>query len=120
MTPCRLIDTRFGNGGILQPGTPRSFPITQCEIPAGAKAYSFKITAGPSGPLGYLTVWPTGQPQPATSTPNAGDGQVTANGAIFAAGTGGFIDVFALSATHLVTAVNGYFDMGAALSFLPA
>lgn len=45
-----------------------------CGIPATASAYSLNITVVPrAGTLGYLTVWPTGQPQPVVSTLNSGE-----------------------------------------------
>src|SRR5689334_15044843 len=66
MTPCRVVDTRPGPGftgpfgpPMLAGGSPRTFPIlssTNCLIPDVAKAYSFKLTVVPSGPLGFLTV----------------------------------------------------------------
>ena len=36
----------------------------------------------PSGDLGFLTVWPDGETQPAVSTLNAEDGEITSNMAI--------------------------------------
>jgi len=85
---------------------------TGCNIPGAAQAYSFNITAVPKRgrPLGYLTIWPAGQPQPAVSTLNALTGTVTANAAIVPAGTGG--DVLAYASGNdidLVADINGYF-----------
>lgn len=48
--------------------------LVNCGFPATAKAYSLNATALPTGVLGYLTLWPTGQPQPFVSTLNATDG----------------------------------------------
>jgi hypothetical protein len=73
------------------------------------QAYLLNFTAIPLGPLGYLTVWPAGQPQPITSTLNALTGTVTANAAIVQAGSGGDIDVFASDNTDVVIDINGYF-----------
>src|SRR5262249_6599188 len=58
--------------------------------------------------LGYLTVWPTGQPQPFVSTLNS-DGRIKGNAAITAAGLNGSISVFVTNATYLVIDINGYF-----------
>ena len=117
VTPCRIADTRnsagtFGGPTLVAGGT-RSFPIPQstCGIPSTALAYSLNITAVPSGPLGYLTVWPTGQSQPFVSTLNAIDGQITANAAIVPAGAGGGVSFFATNTTHAVVDINGYFDL---------
>ena len=64
----------------------------------------------PSGqPLGYLTVWPTGEPQPSVSTLNNLTGTIVANAAIVPAGTGGGIAAYASNDTDLVIDINGYF-----------
>ncbi len=111
LTPCRVVDTRTGMGGqTLQAGMQYSYVIQGvCSIPTTAQAYSFNFTAVPPGPLGYLTVWQTGQSQPIVSTLNAPTGAVTANGAIVPAGTNGEISAFAYNNTDLVIDVNGYF-----------
>jgi hypothetical protein len=60
--------------------------------------------------LGYLTVWPTGQSQPLTSTLNSPDGRIKANAAIVAAGNGGgAVSVFASNTTNVIVDINGYF-----------
>src|SRR5271165_4404756 len=76
VTPCRVADTRnaagaFG-GPALAAGVARSFTISQsaCSIPNTATAFSFNVTVVPPGPLGFLTVWGAGSPQPNVSTLN--------------------------------------------------
>src|SRR5579872_266732 len=128
VTPCRVIDTRnptgnFG-GPIIQGGASRVVPIPQsaCNIPATALAYSLNVTVVPSGPLGYLTIWPTGQTQPVVSTLNSFDGRVVANAAIVPAGTSGAISVFVSNPTHVIIDINGYFAPAStanSLSFYP-
>ena len=109
VTPCRLADTRTA-GGPIGAQTKRTFPIAgSCNVPASAQAYSLNFTAVPQGPLGFLTTWATGQPQPPTSTLNSINGIVVANAAIVQAGTGGSVDAFAASTTDLIIDVNGYF-----------
>jgi YVTN family beta-propeller protein len=119
LTPCRIADTRNPNGPLggpsLQGGVERDFPVQSnpnCVIPSTALAYSFNFTVVPVGgqPLGYLTVWPTGQTQPVVSTLNDLTGTVVANAAIVPAGTpNGEIAVFPSNPTDLVIDVNGYF-----------
>jgi hypothetical protein len=128
--PCRVVDTRdatkppgFGPPS-LAGGSTRSFviPSGPCSIPDTAQAYSLNVTAVPGGPLAYLTVWPTGQSQPVVSTLNSIDGDIQANAAIVAAGTGGAISVFATNETNLVLDINGYFvpnTVSNALGFYP-
>jgi IPT/TIG domain len=115
LTPCRVLDTRNAAGTFGGPsiagGTSRSFPIqaSSCGVPAKAAAYSFNTTVVPPDALAFLTVWPTGQPQPVVSTLNSFDGTTLANAAIVPAGTGGAVSFFASDTTDLVVDINGYF-----------
>jgi hypothetical protein len=115
VTPCRVADTRVGTGALGGPAlganASRTFPVpgSPCGLPAAAGAYSLNITVVPSGPLGYLTAWPTGVARPSASTLNALKGIVVANAAIVPAGTNGAIDIFALNPTDIVIDTNGYF-----------
>ncbi len=118
LTPCRVADTRKSNfpPGLgppsLSAGVERQFPIlnaTSCDIPSSAAAYSLNFTVVPSGTLGYLTVWPTGQTRPTVSTLNDVLGNVIANAAIVVAGTGSDVSAYATNNTDLVIDINGYF-----------
>ena len=113
--PCRVADTRTANGPFGGPslaaqGT-RSFSIPQsaCSIPPAAKAYALNPTVVPPGNLSYLTVFPTGTPQPLTSILNDLDGRILANAGIFQAGNNGSLDIFATQATDVVLDITGYF-----------
>ena len=128
MAPCRVADTRLAAGPFGGPAitanTSRDFeiPAGSCGIPSTALAYSFNVTAVPSGPLLYVSMWPTGETQPVVSTLNALDGRWTANAAIVPAGANGSVSVFASDATNVVLDINGYFVPAAtsgALSFYP-
>jgi hypothetical protein len=75
----------------------------------------------PHQALGYLTIWPTGQNQPSSSTLNS-DGRIRAIAAIVPAGTGGSVSVFVTDDTDLLLDVNGYFvpnTAPGALAFYP-
>ena len=115
LPPCRIADTRQSAGTLggptLTAGVARSFPVlsSSCDIPASAQAYSLNVTAVPSGPLGFLTAWAAGVPQPGVSTLNAPTGTIVANAAIVPAGTGGAISVIATDPTDVIVDVNGYF-----------
>ena len=127
VAPCRIADTRDPNSpfGLLLTGqSTRDFAIPQsaCGIPATAQAYSLNFTVVPTGKLGYLTVFPTGQPQPVTSTLNSLDGRVKANSAIVPAGANGAVSVFATDDTQLIIDINGYFvpaSTASSLAFYP-
>jgi len=125
-SPCRAVDTRpeRGGGGPIQGGIPQNFPISgagSCGILTSAAAYSMNVSAVPNGPLGYLTVWPAGQPRPLASTLNSLDGRIKAHAAIIPAGTSGEISVYATSTTNVIVDVNGYFAplSGSTLAFYP-
>src|SRR5271157_226339 len=123
VTPCRLVDTRK-SGGPVQGGTSQSFPLPQlggCNIPTTAAAYSLNVTVVPSGFLGYLTIWPTGENQPYVSTLNSFDGRVKANAAIVPAGDQGAVSVFVTNTTDVVLDIDGYFApvSNSTLAFYP-
>ena len=115
MTPCRIADTRNATGAFggpeLAAGASRTFNVLQstCNIPANAAAYSLNVTVVPIQSLGYLTVWPAGEPQPVVSTLNSGDGRVKANAILTPAGTRGGVSVFASDATQFILDIDGYF-----------
>ena len=109
-TPCRVVDTRFGQAPIVAGGTTRVFSVSGvCGIPATAKAFSLNVTVVPEGPLAYLTLWPTGVAQPLVSTLNSFQGRVLANAAIVPAGTNGTVSLYVTNPTHVILDVNGYF-----------
>jgi len=110
ITPCRVIDTRSGGGqpfsGLLVP--PVDVEHSICAPPAQAQAYALNATVLPVGALGFLTLWPDGEPQPGSSTLNAWDGVVTNNMAIVPTNDGK-INAYAAGATQLVLDMSGYF-----------
>jgi len=120
--PCRLVDTR-GTHHPVQRGSSQSFLLPQlgCGIPMDAAAYSLNVTVVPQGPLGYLSIWPTGEDQPVVSTLNSPDGRVKANAAIVPAGAGGAVNVYATDATDVIIDIDGYFAAPGAstLAFYP-
>jgi uncharacterized repeat protein (TIGR01451 family) len=115
-TPCRVVDTRLPNGPFggppIQGQSSRDFAIPNgpCNnIPNTAAAYSLNVTVVPHGPLGYLTIWPTGQQQPQVSTLNSLDGRIKANAAIVPAGSGEAVSVFVTDTSDVVLDIDGYF-----------
>ena len=107
MGSCRVLDTRLTAGWFS--GTIGSdVGDSVCEPPEAAEAYVFNATVVPLGPLGYLSLWPNGEPQPVVSTLNAGDGSITSNMAIVPT-VNGWIDAFAPSPTQLILDISSYF-----------
>ncbi len=116
VTPCRIADTRnptgpFGGPFLQGNATARAFaiPSSACGIPNTAQAYSLNMTVVPHGPLGFLTAFPCGQPQPLASNLNSIDGRTKAVAGILPAGTNGTACFFASNDTDLVLDINGYF-----------
>ena len=104
ITPCRLVDTRTGNGGggSIPGGNYEVFNLPQlsqakdCGDLSSAITYSLNVTLIPfnGAPVSYLTIWPAGRTQPVVSTMNSLDGRIKANAAIVAAGASQAIDIF--------------------------
>lgn len=127
LTPCRVADTRNQTGAFggpeLATASIREFviPSSTCQIPTTAVAYAMNITVVPDGPLGYLSIWPSGQARPVVSTLNS-DGRVKANAAIVPAGANGGVNVYVTNSTHLIMDVSGYFvptAISSGLQFFP-
>ena len=117
VTPCRVVDTRNPVGPLGGPSLSagsRDFPIpsSSCGIPATALAYSMNVTVVPHGNLGYLSIWPAGQPQPVVSTLNSFDGRIKADAAIVPAGVGGEISLYATNPTDVSPGYQRLFRSG--------
>jgi len=104
--------------------TTRIFPIpsSSCNIPSTAASYALNVTVIPQAPLGYLTIWPAGQPQPVVSTLNSLDLLIKADAALVVAGAAGGVSVFVTGTTDVVLDIYGYFAPAggsAGLAFYP-
>lgn len=122
ITQCRVVDTYFSTN--LSAGETRSFPLQSgsCIIPPTAKAYVLNVQARPvSSGLGYVTIWPSGQPQPVTSIFNLlADGRPRTSAAVVPVGSGGGVNVFTTHATRLIIEISGVFEESSAfLEFHP-
>ena len=109
LSPCRVLDTRLPAGSAPFSGS-RDVNVvgSSCNVPATAQAYIFSATVVPPGPLGFLTLWPQGQPRPLAATLNASDGAITNNMAIIPS-TNGSISAFTTDPTHLILDIFAYF-----------
>jgi hypothetical protein len=118
ISPCRAVDTRFGNAPALLSGVTRTFQMQGvCGIPVGAKAVAVNATAVSPTNAGYLTLFPSNISQPTVATVNFSAGVfATNNGGIVSLGValGGDLSVFPFLAggsgsVDLVLDVTGYF-----------
>ncbi len=119
LPPARIADSRTSFGFATPgPNVTRTLSVTGAGgIPAsGVSAVVLNTTvAGPTA-AGYVTVYPFGQPKPATSTINFAKGNVRANRTIVAIGTDGKISLFnATGSTPLIVDVVGWFSDSKAL-----
>ena len=130
IAPCRIADTRAGQGFSGQAGPPslntgtRTFQITgtvagvpaQCGIPAGADAVSFQFTIITPNSAGNLIAWPTGAAIPSVSVLNWSAGEVAlGNGTIVPVSASGALSVrinagIGGATGELAIDVNGYFS----------
>jgi hypothetical protein len=113
VTPERILDTRQpGAGGAFGPKETRSIAvINRANVPADATAVVLNVTQIDATAFGYLTVWPSGLPQPGTSNLNGAPGRTRPNLVVAKIGAGGKIDVFNFDGqSHVAVDVVGYFS----------
>ena len=115
VTPCRVLDTRFGGPGYPSLCSFREVDVTggACGIPATATAVALNIAV--TGPVaeGHLTVAPAGFPPPLASTLNFGPNQTRASNAVVRLPPTGRVALRVGSLSPCVDAivdVNGYFE----------
>jgi len=105
--PTRILDTRPDHG--LSDSGSRSVPT---GIDAHETAVVLNVTATESTAPGFVTLWPSGQPMPATSNLNLEQGgQTIANAAMIGLGDNDSFDLHVQSATHMVVDIAGYFTL---------
>jgi hypothetical protein len=122
IAPCRAADTRDGGASALPRDSFRNFTFANCGIPSNATAVALNVTLVPSGPFGFISLWPAGQPQPGVSTMNSLDGRIKANASVVGLGAGQAVSVYVTDPAHVILDVNGYFmpiGTPGALAFYP-
>ncbi len=87
---------------------PISLPRNPCGLPETAQGFVFNATVYPRGLLGYLTLWPDGEPQPVVANLSALDGTITSNMAIIP-NLDGYTDAYASNTTQLALDIMTYF-----------
>jgi Tol biopolymer transport system component len=114
-TPTRVMDTREGKGGtVLGPGQTRTLRVAGVGgVPAsGAGGVSLNVTVTEPTGSGYLTVWPTGKPQPLASNLNFTPGKTIPNSVISGVGPAGEISIFNSSGnTQVIVDIMGWFKV---------
>jgi beta-glucanase (GH16 family) len=107
--PCRVLDTRgFTETSQSSATTDLKVIGGPCGASVAAQAFVLNAAVVPLDSLGYLTMWPQGEPQPLASTLNAPDGAITSNMAIVPT-TDGSIAIFPSDPAQLVIDIFGFF-----------
>jgi hypothetical protein len=137
ITPCRLLDTRGAAAGFngiapfsgpsIGAGVTVTIPVQSTTestantepapcgvIPTIAQAYSFNLTVVPhaGGAVDYVSLWPSGSPQPFVATLDDPQGAILSNAAIVAAGMPyGGVSFYSggPAVTDVIIDMNGYF-----------
>jgi hypothetical protein len=112
--PVRVLDSRFGTGlsGKFLPNQPRTFQVTGATVPAGAVAITGNVTVVNQTRAGFVSLTPTPQANPTTSTINFPVGDTRANGlTVPLSPTGQLSAVYKSSGgtTDLILDVTGYY-----------
>ncbi len=110
IAPQRVLDTRTGLGspaGLLAPGRTLVLAVAAASH-AGASSVALNLTATDGAAPGFLTVWPCGQPMPATSILNFVPGQTVANLAAVGLGPAG-VCLAASAPVQVVADLMGWF-----------
>jgi hypothetical protein len=127
VTPVRILDTRSSHqiGSITGPlgsGATVSVPVagtttsTGVKIPAGVTAVALSITVTGQTQGGYVTLYPDGEPRPATSTLNFPSSGSLSNNAIVPVGPDGNIAIYnnGTATDQVLLDLTGYFITPAA------
>lgn len=122
ITPCRVMDTRLesnvgpkttplGSGEVHTVNTTTANTGNCTEIPTTATGLSLNITALDATLPTFLTVWATGDAQPAASSLNPVPGQPpTPNAVTTGISSGGQFDIYNLQGNvHVIADINGYY-----------
>lgn len=114
LTPARALDTRTIGAPVLG-GTTRIVDLSAVGVPASASAAVVKLTlTEPVGP-GFVTAFPADTALPLASNVNYGAGETISNQVIGGV-TGARLAIFALTTTHVIVDVKGYFTGAGAAS----
>ncbi|MEU2449401.1 hypothetical protein ABZ605_05005 [Streptomyces sp. NPDC012765] len=125
MTPARFVDTREGLGtyrGKLGGQGSFSTQISGLRgVPHGVTAVALNVTVTDPGKYGHLTVYPSGQAAPDTSSLNFAAGQTIANSVIVPVGKDGKISFRngAYAGIDVVVDVVGFYSPDSRGSFVP-
>jgi hypothetical protein len=125
LVPARVLNSRAGldNVGAYDTpwttGTIRSVAVGGLVgVPVDATAVVLNVTVADTTGSSFLTLWPTGAPQPTASSLNWVPGEVVPNAVTVKLGAGGSVSVFNFSGNvNVIVDVAGYYDSTAGDGF---
>ena len=115
LTPSRLLDTRTGEGGNISPLSQGVFTELDVTGVAGvpetdvtAVVMNVTVTSPTEG--GWITAWPSGEPQPDVSNLNFAPGQTVPNLVTVKTGANGRVNLFnSTGRSHVIADIAGYY-----------
>ncbi|OEJ32638.1 hypothetical protein [Streptomyces subrutilus] len=125
LTPTRFVDSRDGLGTAKGQVAGQAVFSTQISglrgVPAGVSAVALNVTVTNPRETGHLTVFPSGQSAPSTSSVNFTAGQTVANSVIVPVGADGKISVRngAWAGTDVIVDVVGYYSQSGNGAYMP-
>jgi hypothetical protein len=120
LVPDRVLDTRPGlqvgySGPKPIPGQTIELDVTgvgSSKVPDDAPAVVLNVTGTEADAPGFVTVWPSGSPQPTASNLNLQAFVSSPNLVVAKIGTGGKVCLFTQVSAHLIADVNGFMPAG--------
>ncbi|MCX5146440.1 PKD domain-containing protein [Streptomyces sp. NBC_00320] len=125
LAPSRFVDTREGLGTSKgQVSGYGSFGVQIADrgsVPKGATAVALNVTVTNPQEAGHVTVFPSGQSAPTTSSVNFGAGQTIANSVIVPVGADGKISIRngSWKGTDVIVDVVGYYSPDSKAAYMP-
>lgn len=114
LPPCRILDTRGGDGPALAAQQERSFILTgRCGVPTTARAAAFTVTVTGATASGHVRLFADGTPRPGTSVVKHTAGVTRAGNAIVQLSPWQAVAAYTAQPTgsvHLILDVVGYFE----------
>ena len=114
VAPCRLADTRTGEGYTrISDTTIRVRVAGRCGLPERPVAVALSAVSVNATVAGFMTLYPAGIPRPTASNLNYRPGEIRSNAAITRIGFDGSVEVFTTSGDVVLDTSGAFVDGGA-------
>jgi hypothetical protein len=120
LAPTRVLDTRYGTGGVAVGALAAHATVVLTvggvgAVPGGISAAALNVTVTGPTEAGFVTVWPDGGARPATSNVNFGKAQTVPNMVITPV-AGNKIDFYngSSGSVQIIADIFGYYTAGTA------